>query len=91
MKITQQELESVKNVLLPTWQSVVAIAYHAQIKPKKTLSIVRYLRDKLDLVETRDCRMDGHNPVWLAKLKVKEVIKKPKENKQPCLKLELEI
>jgi hypothetical protein len=69
MKATHEEIERVKNATIPcqTWQSVSAISYHARVAKKRTLMIVKYMRDTLGLVEMRDCRLDGHNPVWLVR------------------------
>lgn len=92
MKVKHDEIESIKSVLVPTWQSVVAVSFHAKVGKKRALAILKYFRDSLGLVEMRDCRLDGHNPVWMVRPKKNEEIKhvvKPKT--QPCLSLELEI
>lgn len=92
MKVTQDELENIQNALVPTWQSVVAVAYHARINPKRTLRILKYFRDVTDFVEMRDCRLDGHNPVWLVRPKERDKLTScAKEKVQPCLSLILEM
>lgn len=92
MKVTQEEIENIQKALVPTWQSVVAVAYHARIKPKRALGILKYFRDTLGAVEMRDCRLDGHNPVWMVRPKERDkTTSYTKEKLQPCLSLELEM
>jgi len=65
---TAHEIGRVERVLLRTWQSVIAISEHAGLEHRKTLAIIK--ERKLELgIETRDGRLDGHNPVWLVRLK----------------------
>jgi hypothetical protein len=67
MQVKQEDIDRVAGVLVPTWQSVVAVAYHAKVTPKLALKITKYLRDSLRSVEIRDCRLDGHNPVYMVR------------------------
>ena len=92
MLVKQEEVDAVKNALVPTWQSVVAIAYHAKVGRKKTLFILKkVLRDKANYVEMRDCRLDGHNPVWMARPIKRDVAIVAKAETQKYLPLMLEV
>jgi len=91
MNVEQKEIDAIKNELVPTWQSVAAVAHHAGIKPKRALRIIKFLRDNLKIVEMRDCRLDGHNPVWLVRPLDKTVKKEQPKDAQPYLSLSLEI
>lgn len=68
MLVNQQEIDRVKSVLVPTWQSVIAISYHAKMDNKKVLYIIkRILRDIERCVEIENRRVDGHNPVYVVR------------------------
>lgn len=92
MLVKQEEVDAVKNALVPTWQSVVAVSYHAKVGRKKTLFILKsILRDQAKYVEMRDYRMDRHNPVWIVRPIKRDVAIVPKAETQKYLPLMLEV
>ena len=92
MLVKQEEIDAVKNALVPTWQSVVAISYHAKVGRKKTLFILKkVLRDNANYVEMRDCRLDGHNAVWMARPVKRDIAIVAHNETQKYLPLMLEV
>lgn len=63
----EDEVLKVRSVLLPTWQSVMAVSMHAELPHRMVLKILREQAERLR-VERRDCRLDGHNTVWMVRL-----------------------
>lgn len=63
---TEHEVWRIQAVLLTTWQSVIAISEHSGVDHKKTLAILKDRATDLR-IERRDCRLDGHNPVWMVR------------------------
>lgn len=61
------DAERIRQFLLKTWVSAVAISAYAHVPHRRALEIMRDMRDS-GLIEMRDCRLDGHNPVWMVRL-----------------------
>lgn len=61
------DAELIRQFLLMTWVSAVAISAYARVPHRRALEIMRDMRDS-GLIEMRDCRLDGHNPVLMVRL-----------------------
>ena len=58
--------ERVSSKLLPTYQSLAAIALHAEVSNKECEKILVEMYNN-GLIKGRQCRMDGHNLVHVFK------------------------
>lgn len=61
------EIGAIKAVLIKTWVSAVAISVYAGVPHRRTLEILKDMKRRAE-IEMRDCRLDGHNPVWMVRL-----------------------
>lgn len=61
---TRIQTNLIRAALLPTWQTAAAIAQHAGVPTRTTITVLRRMSTEWQL-ETRTLRIDGHNEVHM--------------------------
>lgn len=69
---TKVQLDLIRSVLLPAWQTAAAIAMHARL-PARTALVVLKAADGWG-IESKLVRIDGHNQVHVFRLRPVQIV-----------------